>query len=68
MPDRLRKLVGAAVLFIFIMVYALVAMVVGDMTVRHAPWYAQLAFFTVAGLIWVLPAGLILQMMSSRKP
>jgi hypothetical protein len=63
MPIRIRKLIGGLVLFVFVMVYALVAMVLGDMTVRHSPWYVQLPFFAVLGLVWVLPAGLIIRYM-----
>jgi hypothetical protein len=65
MPIRVRKLAGAAVLFVFITIYALVVMVLGDVLVRNAPWYGQLAFFVVFGLIWVLPAGLIIRFMQA---
>jgi hypothetical protein len=63
MPGRVRKLIGGAFLFVFVIVYALVAMVLGDMTVRHSPWYVQLPFFAVLGLAWVIPAGLVIRYM-----
>lgn len=63
MNARLRKLLGGALLFVFVLVYALVAMVVADMKVRGAEWWVQLAYFAVAGLLWVLPAGLIIRFM-----
>ena len=59
------QLIGGAVLFIVVMVYALVAMVLGDITVRHSPWYVQLPFFAVLGLIWIIPAGLIIRFMQA---
>lgn len=65
MPSRIRKLIGGLVLFVFVMVYALFAMVLGDMTVRSAPWYVQLPFFAVLGLVWVIPAGLIIRYMQA---
>jgi hypothetical protein len=61
--SRLRKLLGGAFLFVFVLVYALVAMVIADMTVLGAPWWAQLAYFAVAGLFWVIPAGLLIRFM-----
>jgi hypothetical protein len=65
MPNRIRKLVGGLVLFVLVMAYALVAMVLGDMTVRHAPWYVQLPFFAVLGLIWVVPAAVLIRYMQA---
>ena len=65
MPSRIRKLIGGLVLFVFVMVYALLAMVLGDMTVRNAPWYVQLPFFAVLGLVWIVPAGLIIRYMQA---
>ena len=63
MNARLRKLLGGAVLFVFVLVYALLAMVIADMKVRGADWWVQLAYFAIAGLLWVLPAGLIIRFM-----
>jgi hypothetical protein len=63
MPMRLRKLVGGMVLFVFVIVYAFFAMVLGDMLVRDASPFVQLAYFAAAGLIWVLPSALIIRFM-----
>lgn len=63
MPSRIRKLIGGLVLFVFVMVYALFAMVLGDITVRHSAWWVQLPFFMVLGLVWIIPAGLIIRYM-----
>jgi hypothetical protein len=46
-----------------VLAYALVAMVIADMKVRGADWWVQLAYFTVAGLLWVIPAGLVIRFM-----
>jgi hypothetical protein len=61
--SRLRKLLGGAFLFVFVLVYALVAMVIADMKVRGADWWVQLAYFAAAGLLWVIPAGLVIRFM-----
>jgi hypothetical protein len=63
MTMRLRKLVGGLVLFAFVIVYAFFAMVLGDMLVRGASPFVQLAYFAVAGLIWVIPSALIVRFM-----
>jgi hypothetical protein len=60
MTVRTRKLIGTIVLLVFLIVYAgvVAAIAAGRITIA-APW-AQLAFFVVAGLIWVIPAGLLI--------
>ena len=63
MKSRLRKLLGGAFLFVFVLVYALVAMVIADMKVRGADWPVQLAYFAIAGLLWVIPAALVIRFM-----
>jgi hypothetical protein len=60
MPGRTRKLIGTLVLLVFLVIYAgaVAAVAAGRITIA-APW-AQLAFFVVAGLLWVIPAGLLI--------
>jgi hypothetical protein len=60
MTARTRKLTGTIVLLVFLMVYAgaVTAVAAGRITIA-APW-AQLAFFVLAGLLWVIPAGLLI--------
>jgi hypothetical protein len=65
MPIRTRKLLGTIALLIFIMVYVLLAMSVAVvLQVRGVGPLGELAYYTIAGLIWVLPAGLIVQWMA----
>jgi hypothetical protein len=60
MTARIRKLTGTVVLLVFLMVYAgTVAGIAAGRIAAAAPW-AQLAFFVVAGLLWVIPAGLLI--------
>ncbi|MTI04842.1 DUF2842 domain-containing protein [Roseibium denhamense] len=48
-------------LVVFVIVYALVAMVVGDSPgIQSAPTLVQFVYFAVAGLFWVVPAGAII--------
>ncbi|MCB1514272.1 MAG: DUF2842 domain-containing protein [Hyphomicrobiaceae bacterium] len=65
MTIRTRKLIGTALLMIFLGVYALLAMAVAIvLQVNQASKFAELVYYVVAGLLWVLPAGAIISWMS----
>ena len=69
MPQRIRKLVGAVVLVVFVSVYALAAMTIAAAKLPGTSGLVQLVFFVVAGLAWVLPAlPLITWMQRPDKP
>ncbi|WP_150523496.1 DUF2842 domain-containing protein [Roseibium sediminis] len=59
MPS-LRKFIGMVLLVVFVISYAFIAMVVGDMTLQTADGWVVFAYFAVAGLAWVIPAGAII--------
>ncbi len=63
MHPRLRKLIGTVLLVTFVCVYALVVMTVAAAKLPGTSGLVQLAFYAVAGLIWVLPAGLLVRWM-----
>ena len=63
MSVRTRKLIGTVVLLVFLAAYALVVASIGAGRITTAPPLAQFAFFLVGGLIWVLPAGLLIRWM-----
>jgi len=56
MPLRTRKLVGAIALLAFLAVYALAAMMVAVVLQVGASKAAEIIYYPVAGLLWVLPA------------
>jgi uncharacterized membrane protein len=60
---RTRKLVGTIALLVFLLVYALVVMGIGAGRIATAAPLAQLGFFIVAGLAWVVPAGVLIRWM-----
>jgi uncharacterized membrane protein len=60
---RSRKLIGTVVLLAFLGVYALVIASIGAGRITTATPLTQLAFFFVAGLAWVVPAGLLIRWM-----
>jgi membrane-associated HD superfamily phosphohydrolase len=73
MTNPARKFIGMTVLVIFVMVYAFVAMVIGDITLQSASSVTRLIYFGIAGLVWTIPAGAIIWWMEhgfrlSRRP
>lgn len=64
MRQRQRKLMGTVALLVFITIYALVALAVAIvLQVHNASKWAELAYYAVAGLLWVIPAGAIISWM-----
>lgn len=63
MAVRTRKLIGTVVLLAFLTGYALVVASIGAGRITTATPFAQLAFYFVAGLAWVVPAGLLIRWM-----
>ena len=63
MPERLRKLLGAIVLLVFVLGYALAAMALGGALVASLPESVRFGFYLVAGLVWVVPAMVIIRWM-----
>jgi len=63
MQQRTRKLVGAAVLAVFVPFYALTAMTVAAARLPGTTGLTQTIFYAIAGLLWVIPAGLLITWM-----
>ncbi|MDA4846854.1 DUF2842 domain-containing protein [Hoeflea poritis] len=66
MPVRLRKLIGMIVLIVLVVTYALIATTVASYRLAESPWWVHLLYFLVTGLLWVLPAMLVIRWM--EKP
>jgi hypothetical protein len=64
MPKRLRTLVGAIVLALFVPFYAITAMVIASVKLPGAPILVQTVAYAALGLLWVLPAGAIVAWMA----
>jgi hypothetical protein len=66
MSPRTRKFIGTLVLLAFLIIYVLLAMAVAIvMQVNQSNGAATLVFYILAGLLWVIPAGLIVQWMQT---
>jgi hypothetical protein len=63
---RTRKLIGTFALLALVIVYSLVAMMVAILLQVNASRFVELAYYVVAGLAWVIPAGAIIWWM--QKP
>lgn len=69
MPLRLKKLIGAVLLVLLVCVYAIVATIVAVAQLAESGPLAHFLFFLVGGLVWILPAMLIIRwMMVPRLP
>jgi hypothetical protein len=66
MPIRLRKFIGAVLLFALVIVWALVAMALAQAPFIRDNAIASVAYYVIAGLGWVLPAMPIVSWMSRR--
>jgi Kef-type K+ transport system membrane component KefB len=56
MSVRVRKLIGAILLFVLIAAWALLAMALAQSVLASANAWLALLYYTAAGLGWVLPA------------
>ncbi|MGX1305941.1 putative membrane protein [Amorphus suaedae] len=68
MSQNIRKLIGTTVMAIFVVVYALFAMLMGATFVSSASTLVQTIFYGIAGLVWVIPAGLLIRWMARPDP
>ena len=66
MPVRLRKLIGMILLVTLVVVYALVSVTIATYRLADASGWAHLAYFGLTGLLWVLPAMVIIKWMIGK--
>jgi hypothetical protein len=64
MQIRTRKLVGTLLLLGFLALYSALVVALAAGRIATAPPLAQFAFFLVAGLLWVVPAGFLIRWMT----
>lgn len=63
MRQRTRKLIGAATLGVFVPFYALVVMTISAARLPGTSVWTQTLFFAIGGLLWIVPAGMIIAWM-----
>jgi hypothetical protein len=65
MSQRTRKLIGTILLIVMITIYSLFALgVAGFLEIRNVNAFVEFAYYVIAGLAWILPAGVIIKWMS----
>ena len=67
MPIRLRKLIGAVLLIILVIAWALIAMAFAQSPLVKAHGLVEVIYYVVAGLGWVLPAMPLIRWMSGPR-
>jgi hypothetical protein len=68
MPVRLRKLIGTVLLVLLVIVYAIVATIFAVARLAESGPLIQFSFFLFSGLLWVLPAMVLIKWMAGPKP
>ncbi len=60
---HVKKLIGTVATLLWLVVYAFIAMGIGVRVLPHAPWFVTLAYYVLAGTLWIIPVGLLLPWM-----
>ena len=63
MPVRVKRLIGAFIIFCLVVVYAFVAMTIATYRLAGTPWWEQLLYFLLTGVLWVVPAMFVISWM-----
>ena len=68
MPIRLRKFIGAILLILLVVTWALLAMALAQSPLVKTNGVIEALYYVLAGLGWVLPAMPLIRWMSRRDP
>ena len=63
LTDRTRKLIGTILILIFLIFYALIVAAIADPILRDANKVVEFLFYLIAGLAWIVPAGIVIKWM-----
>lgn len=63
MSQSTRKLIGTIVMVVLLVTYVLAAMVIVSYAVEDAPWWQSVIYAAIAGLLWIVPAALVIRWM-----
>ena len=67
MPVRVKKLIGTVLLVALVCIYAVLATLVAVAQLSESGPLVHLGYFLLTGLLWVLPAMLIIKWMATPK-
>lgn len=63
LSTRRKKFLGIFFIVGLVLIYSIVAVTVAAAVLNSAPWYAHALYFGFSGVMWVLPAALIIKWM-----
>jgi hypothetical protein len=63
MTVRQRKLIGIFVILGVLIGYAVAAVSLGDLLLPDGPFVLHLIYYAVAGVLWAIPAGIVIRWM-----
>ena len=63
LSTRTKKFFGIFFILGLVLVYSVVAVTIAAAVLNEAPWYAHALYFMFSGVLWVLPAALIIKWM-----
>ncbi|MCF3934207.1 DUF2842 domain-containing protein [Acuticoccus sp. M5D2P5] len=63
MHVRVKKLIGTGITVVFLLVYCLMAMLLATKLLPGTSGVVQLAYYAIAGLLWVIPIGALIAWM-----
>ncbi len=67
MPLRLKKLIGMILLVSLVLIYAVLATSIASAYLGASSGWVHLTYFALSGLLWILPAMLIIKWMAGPK-
>lgn len=67
MPLRLKKLIGMILLVSLMLIYAVLATSIASAYLGASSGWVHLTYFALSGLLWILPAMLIIKWMAGPK-
>jgi hypothetical protein len=68
MRKRTRKLIGTALILLFVVIYGPVAMALAESRILAAPQVVQVLAFIVLGLVWIVPLLPLIRWMERPDP
>ena len=68
MPIRLKKFIGMILLVSLVAIYSIVAVMIASAQLAQSHWSVHLAYFAFSGLLWVVPAMVIIKWMAGPVP
>lgn len=65
MPVRLKKFLGAIILIVLVVVYAVLATAFATVYLAESSGWIHLAYFLFSGILWIVPAMLVIKWMET---